>query len=275
MKNIPAKTLFLFFLCHVSLQLFSQGLKEPAKKYQVKIRVYDKETQEELTGAYLKLVNLTKNKLVDSTVVLDGYATFTLERGFDYDIVGQRTKYLTKRANFNAACYLQDPQKVFCIAGIEIENMSRLGGGTDLIEGAIGMKRIRLNDVFKVENIHYDFNKSNIRPDAAKELDKLIQLLIDNPGVSVELGSHTDSRSGADYNLNLSQKRAESAVNYIVGHGKIAKNRISAKGYGEEQLVNKCADGVNCTEIEHAANRRTEIKITGYAVNGVPIDIKQ
>jgi outer membrane protein OmpA-like peptidoglycan-associated protein len=84
-----------------------------------------------------------------------------------------------------------------------------MGGGTDLIEGAIGMKRIKLNDIFKVENILYDFNKANIRPDAAKELDKLIQLLTDNAGISVELGSHTDSRAGADYNLSLSQKRAE------------------------------------------------------------------
>jgi outer membrane protein OmpA-like peptidoglycan-associated protein len=274
MKNTLLKTSLMGLFCLISTFIFSQGMKEPAKKYQVKIRVYDKETQEELTGAYLKLINLTKNKLADSTVVLDGYATFTLERGFDYDIVGQRTRYLTKRANFNAACYLQDPQKVFCIAGIEIENMSRMGGGTDLIEGAIGMKRIKLNDVFKVENIHYDFNKANIRPDAAKELDKLIQLLTDNAGISVELGSHTDSRAGADYNISLSQKRAEAAVEYIVNHGKIAKTRISAKGYGESQLINKCADGVNCSEVEHAANRRTEIKITGYAVNGVPIDIK-
>lgn len=274
MKNTLLKTSLMGLFCLISTFIFSQGMKEPAKKYQVKIRVYDKETQEELTGAYLKLINLTKNKLADSTVVLDGYATFMLERGFDYDIVGQRTRYLTKRANFNAACYLQDPQKVFCIAGIEIENMSRMGGGTDLIEGAIGMKRIKLNDVFKVENIHYDFNKANIRPDAAKELDKLIQLLTDNAGISVELGSHTDSRAGADYNISLSQKRAEAAVDYIVNHGKIAKTRIAAKGYGESQLINKCADGVNCSEVEHAANRRTEIKITGYAVNGVPIDIK-
>ncbi len=274
MKNTLLKTSLMGLFCLFSTLIFSQGMKEPAKKYQVKIRVYDKETQEELTGTYLKLINLTKNKLADSTVVLDGYATFILERGFDYDIVGQRTRYLTKRANFNAACYLQDPQKVFCIAGIEIENMSRMGGGTDLIEGAIGMKRIKLNDIFKVENIHYDFNKANIRPDAAKELDKLIQLLTDNVGISVELGSHTDSRAGADYNLSLSQKRAEAAVEYIVSHGKISKTRIIAKGYGESQLVNKCADGINCSEVEHAANRRTEIKITGYAVNGVPIDIK-
>ena len=261
-------------LLFASFQSFSQQPKEPPKRYQLKIRAYDKETQEDLTGTYLKLINLTKGKLIDSTVIMDGYASFILERGFDYDIVGLRTRYLTKRSNFNAACYLQDPQKVFCISGIDIENLSKLPNGTDLVEGAIGLKRIKLNDVFKVENIHYDFNKALIRPDAAKELDKLVLILNDNPDIMVELGSHTDSRSGDDYNLVLSQKRAEAAVEYIVTKGKIAKSRIAAKGYGETQLLNKCDDGINCSEAEHALNRRTEIKITGYKVNGIPIDIK-
>jgi hypothetical protein len=107
--------------CLISTFIFSQGMKEPAKKYQVKIRVYDKETQEELTGAYLKLINLTKNKLADSTVVLDGYATFTLERGFDYDIVGQRTRYLTKRANFNKPVIYKTLKKYFVLQVLKLK----------------------------------------------------------------------------------------------------------------------------------------------------------
>jgi len=76
----------------------------------------------------------------------------------------------------------------------------------------------------------------------------------------IELGSHTDSRGKGDYNLTLSQKRAESAVQYIISRG-IEKNRITARGYGETQLVNKCANGVICTKEEHQLNRRTEFKI--------------
>ncbi|MNR02849.1 Outer membrane porin F precursor [compost metagenome] len=84
--------------------------------------------------------------------------------------------------------------------------------------------------------------------------------MTDNPTIWIELGSHTDSRGKDNYNLDLSQKRAESAVQYIISRG-INKNRLTAKGYGETQLLNKCANGVNCTEEEHQLNRRTEFKI--------------
>ncbi len=74
--------------------------------------------------------------------------------------------------------------------------------------------------------------------------------MTDNPTIWIELGSHTDSRGKDSYNLTLSQKRAESAVQYIISKG-IDKNRITAKGYGETQLVNKCANGINCSDEEH------------------------
>ena len=102
--------------------------------------------------------------------------------------------------------------------------------------------------------------KWNIRQDAAEELDKLLVTLSDNPGIIVELGSHTDSRGKDKYNLDLSQKRAEAAVEYLVENG-INSSRISAKGYGETQLLNKCKNGVTCPEDLHQENRRTEVKI--------------
>lgn len=85
-------------------------------------------------------------------------------------------------------------------------------------------------------------------------------IMNDNPGIIIELSSHTDSRADDKYNDNLSQKRADAAVNYIVSHG-VASSRISAKGYGERQLINRCANGVECTEAEHQQNRRTEFKV--------------
>lgn len=116
------------------------------------------------------------------------------------------------------------------------------------------------NKPFRLENIYYDFNKWNIRTDAAVELDKLVQVMKDNSRIWIELGSHTDSRGNDAYNFSLSQKRAESAVQYIISRG-IDKNRIEAKGYGETQLLNRCLNGVKCTEKEHQLNRRTEFKI--------------
>jgi len=127
--------------------------------------------------------------------------------------------------------------------------------------------KLKVNEIFRLENVYYDFDKYNIRPDAAAELDRLLDFLTQNPGVNVELGSHTDSRGTFKYNERLAERRAESAVKYIHDKG-ISSSRITAKGYGETQLVNKCSDGVECTEAEHQDNRRTEIKITGITYEG-------
>jgi len=85
-------------------------------------------------------------------------------------------------------------------------------------------------------------------------------LMRDKPGLRIELMSHTDSRGDDDYNMALSQQRAQSVVNYLVNKG-IARNRLVAKGYGETRLKNRCSNGVNCTEEEHQQNRRTEFRI--------------
>lgn len=127
--------------------------------------------------------------------------------------------------------------------------------------------KLKVNEIFRIENIFYDFDKWNIRQDASVELDKLVSFLNQNSNVTVELGSHTDCRGSDAYNIRLSDRRAESAVSYIISHG-ISKDRITAKGYGEKQLVNECADNVKCSEEAHQANRRTEIKITGVAEEG-------
>lgn len=128
---------------------------------------------------------------------------------------------------------------------------------------------LKLDPLFEVgktiaiQNIHYDFDKDNIRADAAKILDELVRTMRDNPTLEIELGSHTDSRGVDIYNIDLSQRRAKSVVNYLVSRG-IARDRMIAKGYGETQLLNKCSNGVDCTVAEHQANRRTEFKILKY-----------
>ena len=130
--------------------------------------------------------------------------------------------------------------------------------GSALLE--ICMEKVDYEKALRLDNIHYDTGKSDIRPDARPELDRLVQFLNDNPEVRVELSSHTDSRSSADYNLKLSQRRADEAKKYIVSKG-INANRIVSVGYGESRLLNRCADGVECSEEEHQLNRRTEIKM--------------
>lgn len=124
------------------------------------------------------------------------------------------------------------------------------------------LDKLTINKTFRIDNIYYDFSRAEIREDAKPELDKLVRIMKEN-AIIVELGSHTDSRGSFGYNDTLSQNRADSAVYYIISSG-IEKNRITAKGYGEHQLTNKCSDGVNCSFNQHQANRRTEFKVTGF-----------
>ena len=111
----------------------------------------------------------------------------------------------------------------------------------------------------KLDHIYYDYGQSAIRPDAAQELDQLVQFLNDHPHLSIELISHTDARGDAAYNKELSELRAQSAANYLIQQG-VNANRVVAIGMGEEQLLNECLDGRECSEEEHQINRRTEIR---------------
>jgi outer membrane protein OmpA-like peptidoglycan-associated protein len=132
------------------------------------------------------------------------------------------------------------------------------GGTVDLvaslypIEGIITADGIKLNDIF------FEFNKSNITKEGAAELDKLVHIMNTNPGMVIMVKAHTDNRGSDEYNMNLSDQRAKATVQYVLSKG-IAKERISGQGYGETQLRVNC--GENCTEEEHAANRRIEFLI--------------
>ncbi|MFN4146171.1 MAG: OmpA family protein [Runella sp.] len=115
-------------------------------------------------------------------------------------------------------------------------------------------------DVFTLENIYYDLDKFFIRPEAARELDKIIALMKKYPQMKIELRSFTDSRASDAYNMRLSERRARAAFDYLVRKG-ISPSRLEARGYGETELVNDCSNGVACSEDEHRLNRRTEFKI--------------
>ncbi len=123
-------------------------------------------------------------------------------------------------------------------------------------------KAARGNDSIKIiENIYYSFADWHILPEAENILAKVVQVMQNDADLVIEVDSHTDSRASSEFNMMLSNKRAKTAVDYIVAHG-IASKRITGVGFGETRLLNKCADGVECSDEEHAKNRRTEFKIT-------------
>lgn len=179
----------------------------------------------------------------------DGKFLFRVYENEDYNLVGETDGYLIKRQAYTTKGRGVDPTTLKDL----ITNVT--------LDTVLVLDKIELNKIFPLENIYYNFNRADIREDAAKELNKLVQLLIDNPEIKIELGSHTDSIDSESFNINLSQRRAESAVRYILQNG-IAPDRITAKGYGESKPIarNTNPDGTD-NPVGRQKNRRTEFKI--------------
>lgn len=121
--------------------------------------------------------------------------------------------------------------------------------------------------VIELYHVYFDRNKASLRSDAVEDLETFYDLLQEYPGMRGELMAHTDSRASATYNLELSQRRAEAVRAYLVEKG-ISPDRLIAKGYGEQFLINHCADGVECTEEQHQRNRRVEFRVIGVKESG-------
>ncbi len=200
----------------------------------------EKASQLPLKDVKIELLNTQTSKKEIAVTAADGKFSFKLNPESSFSIVGSKDTYFT------------NTELVSTIGKKQSESM--------YVKLKLELERIVVNKAIVLENIYYDLDKFNIREDAAAGLDKLVGILSDNPGISIELSSHTDSRADDRYNNVLSQKRAEAAVNYIIAHG-ISSARITAKGYGEQQLINNCSNNVSCTEEEHQQNRRTEFKV--------------
>ncbi|MFB9057293.1 OmpA family protein [Mariniflexile ostreae] len=171
-----------------------------------------------------------------------GDFSFFVDPGKEYKILGQKAKYYSDSLVFNT----KDMTKSDTIkVALHLEPLFRVG------------KKIILKDIL------YDFDKDNIRADAAIILNGLVRIMVDNPSLNIELSSHTDSRGTDSYNLKLSSKRASSAVDYLVSRG-VSRTRIVAKGYGESQLRNGCVNGISCSEKAHQDNRRTEVTVLSF-----------
>ncbi|WP_242922190.1 OmpA family protein [Pontibacter liquoris] len=185
-------------------------------------------------------IKVTQQNLTDSAVVMsDEEGTYFMDgrKGDTYTFLGSKDGFL------NQEVLAQVPET----AG-------------DTVQVALLFDKNEIERAVVLENIYYDLDKWDIRPDAARELDKVVSLLKNNPRIAIEMSAHTDSRESKQYNQVLSERRAQAAVDYIVSKG-IAKSRLTARGYGKTRLVNRCADGVECSEAEHQLNRRTEFKI--------------
>ena len=208
--------------------------------------VTDLETGEILPNTKVTLSDEKFNKLKEVLSDEKGFYDFGLvECGKIYYVKAEKEKYDTKEQRIT---------------------ISKTTGKTDLpIQLEKSVKPVTVGDdlakAFGIKIIYFDLDKWNIRPDAALELEKILDVMKQYPDMKIDVRSHTDCRASFKYNEKLSDRRAKSTMAWLVKNG-VDESRLTGKGYGETQLVNKCADDVQCSEEEHQANRRSEFIIT-------------
>ncbi len=232
------------------------------------VTIYDKDRKQETINSLPDCkIEIYNNTTKEQELTLPKHPkavfNFPFNEGNHYTILIRKPKYINRRIE----AYVDINGCIMCVDGMGVEklNMVALMSNNNEIGyflGSVDLDSIQLGKKFMIPNIYYDYDKSYIRPEAAKILDKLAIFLKDNPAIKVELGAHTDSRGSDAYNMALSGRRAEAAVRYLVDRCGVNQANIASKGYGETELVNSCANKSRCSEAEHQMNRRTELKIT-------------
>ncbi|MDN3643138.1 OmpA family protein [Lutimonas halocynthiae] len=230
--------------------------------------VRDQNTTEIIRGAVVAIKDLDGN--VVEEVVVDEEGVFELPVYCDtsYKLEGSKEGYTTQSKSLTTSMEADKKLKLLILLGTG-EILEQAAPVAIVEDKPEGLPEVLPEEIVKVrpstyvvniEPIYFELNSSYLNKDAKVELDKVIDLMHKYPDMIIESGSHTDARGIVGYNTWLSTRRASSTVNYIIDSG-IDPSRITGKGYGETQLINGCADGVECTEAQHAMNRRTEFVI--------------
>jgi outer membrane protein OmpA-like peptidoglycan-associated protein/tetratricopeptide (TPR) repeat protein len=208
--------------------------------------VTDPETEEVLSDVKLTLLDEKFNKIKEINTDKNGQYDFgKIDRSKKYYVRAELPKYNTKEVPVD---FSDKTGKINFKLDLE-RSVKRLKVGDDLAKA------------FGIKIIYFDLDKWNIRKDASIDLAKIVDVMKEYPNMSVDVRSHTDSRQSHAYNEKLSDRRAKSTMEWMIKVG-IEKGRLTGKGYGETRLLNKCADGVPCSEAEHQQNRRSEFIIT-------------
>jgi outer membrane protein OmpA-like peptidoglycan-associated protein/tetratricopeptide (TPR) repeat protein len=208
--------------------------------------VTDLESGNILSNAKVSLFDAKFKLLTTYLSDINGHYNFEVDCENDYYIRAEKVEYTTFEKRINI---LNETGKTEIPIQLE-KTIKEVKNGDDLAK------------TFGIKIIYFDLDKSNIREDAAIELEKILDVMVENPTIKINIKSHTDSRASFEYNDQLSERRAKSTLEWLVKNG-IDTGRLTAKGYGERELVNKCSDDVPCSEDEHQANRRSEFIIDG------------
>lgn len=211
--------------------------------------VKDKDTNEPISAVTVQLFDDELNQLSVTKSDINGEYDFDVECNKRYIVRIEKDGYKTTEKPFKTTNkYEKDFNDVVFMEVGENLGVKKVEKGDDL------------RKILQLDPIYFELDKSDITPQASVELQKIATLMNQYPSMKIDIRSHTDSRAGDNYNMVLSQERAESTVNYLINQG-IDTSRLSGKGYGESQLINRCSNGVDCSEEEHGLNRRSEFII--------------
>jgi len=198
--------------------------------------------------------------------------TFALnfEQGNHYTVMIRKKDYFVKRME----AYVNVEGCILCFDGVGevtpgVSDVLTERNQQGTLLANVEIQPIKMNKAIEINNIYYETGSARLRTAARAELDKLVGVLKDNPTLLIEIGSHTDANGDDKFNQKLSERRAKGVVKYLVNNG-VSKQSLISKGYGETKLVNKCKNGVDCSDRRHAKNRRTELKVVGYNNTGEP-----
>lgn len=206
--------------------------------------ISDSETNEILSNTKVILLDDHFQQIGEVISGMDGTYNFNVKCNKTYYVRAAKKDYETNESKITI-----DASGDKSILNIKSNRqIKQIGLGTDLAK------------TLEIPIVYFDLDKSDIRSDAAFELEKVLAVLKQYPSMKIDVRSHTDSRQTRKYNMTLSSRRAKATIDWLVKKG-ISANRISGRGYGEDQLINKCSDNVNCTEEEHQINRRSEFVI--------------
>lgn len=229
----------MFKKCRRDLVGIEKVLVYSDENFILKGNVEECEVVEAIQGVDITLTD-TINGIESNTLSdADGNFIFIMKPVTPYTLSGEKDGYYSNKVEFTTSLYNRD-SVLFLDFEMCIDPCGK---------------------VINLDNINFDLNKANILPASMPDLDHIVELMKENKNIQVEMTSHTDSQGSDAYNKQLSQRRAEATVNYIVSQG-ISKKRLIARGAGETELKNtKCSNNVPCTDEEHRVNRRTEFKV--------------
>lgn len=213
-----------------------------------------------LDGSKITLINICNGEAVELTSNKNGAFNYPLMKDCKYIVKVEKDYFTTAEKVFST-------DSISEIECLDLEMV--MNSNVDLRDPSLGYSPttdkivLKEGSVIDLYNVYFDLDKYDIRPDAIEELEWVRKVLSDFKEMKVEISAHTDSRASDAYNIKLSKNRANSVRQYLINVG-IDADRIVAVGYGETQLKNECADGVECSDLKHQRNRRVEFKVLNF-----------